>query len=105
MAVEPVIVRHHPRAICAEERVVLDNDNARRARLERLPDPVVIAVDIDAQKIDLADESSPRHYSVDVLARYPGLLRRHIGRAIGLLDRRDTGCAGVDHQACPSTFL
>ncbi|HEY4139989.1 MAG TPA: hypothetical protein VGM57_01170 [Pseudolabrys sp.] len=63
------IVRHdeqHRRSQC---RIVFDDDNARIDRCYRLPDPIIVVVDIDAEEIDVSRYTGLLAECVDVLSR------------------------------------
>src|SRR6266568_8339664 len=52
----------------AKYAVVLDDDDEGIDNIDRLPNPIVIAVDIDAQQADLAAESIVLEQCVDVVS-------------------------------------
>ena len=55
--IEVGAVRDGHRPLGTEQPVVLERDESRIAGRQRFPDPVVNAVDVDAQKIDLAGKA------------------------------------------------
>ena len=62
------VVLHDPRRGRPELGVVLDHHDARLDR-QRLPDPVVVAVDVDAEEVELL-EARGFDKRGDVLARH-----------------------------------
>ena len=59
---EVIRVWDRPRALRAEDVLELDDDDARRDRGQCLPDPVVDAVEIERQQVDLPlVEAIPRY--------------------------------------------
>src|ERR1043166_9690311 len=60
------VVGHHARKWRPQRRIIFDRDDARLDHLDGLPDPIVILVDIDAQKIDLAADATLLDQRIDV---------------------------------------
>src|SRR3954470_18482063 len=93
------VVRHGDGPLRAEERVELDDGDARPDGLERLPDPDVVAVDVDAEHVELAGEPVAAHQLVDALAGDPRVRGRHQGGAEAGTDAAQRLLAAVDHEA------
>ena len=68
MPVELRVVRNGDGPIGAKKRIVFDDDQRGRQAESALPHPVVDAVDVDAEQIDVAGKPAGRHQLVDVLA-------------------------------------
>jgi len=60
------IIRYDERHRRPQRRIVLDHHNARAHRRDRLPNPVVVVVNIDAEEIDLASHAGLLAQRVDV---------------------------------------
>ena len=88
--------------LCAEQPVVLERDESRIARRQRFPDPVIDAVDIDAQKIDLTRESLLGNERIDTLARQDAGAWRSPGAREAHDDFPDRIIAPIHHQTVPS---
>ena len=96
MPVERGIVGNGDRSIRAEHGVVFEDDDSRRTGRRRLPDPVVVAVKIEAEEVGFACTAVSGDQIVDVVAGHPcrhgGNGRKtptHLGHVIGI---------AVDHQ-------
>ena len=66
-------VGHGDRVFAAEQTVVFTNYDTRPDRIHFLPYPVVIAVDVDGEQVDLALEALLGQRVIDVLGRDPAL--------------------------------
>src|ERR1700694_4752440 len=69
------VIRHGDGAIWSEDAVVLHDGNHWLDAIDRLPNPVVIPIKVDAQEANLAFETTPSDYLVDVLASNKHSLR------------------------------
>src|SRR6202000_612362 len=72
-AVEVVVARDGDGVQVAEDGVVLADAEDRVGGGDGLPDPVVVAVDVDAEQADVAGEASGGDEVVDVLGGDEGL--------------------------------
>jgi hypothetical protein len=72
------VVGHGDGVLRAEEAVVLHGDDHRIDRLDALPDPVVVAVDVHAEQPDPAAEAGGGEERVDVVAIDPGVQRGEV---------------------------
>jgi membrane associated rhomboid family serine protease len=61
------VVRDRLRCFGQEENIVLDDHDTRRERFDRLPDPVVVAVDIDRKQVEVLGNSITTEKRFDVL--------------------------------------
>ena len=102
--VEAGLVRHHP-ILAAELGMRLGDDEPRPDAFERLPDPVVVSVDVDREQIDVTREPCLGQDVVDVLARHERSdERRRANHGVGVLrieaaSSLDQRLVGVDEQA------
>lgn len=69
------VVRHHPAHGRVELGVVLDDHDAGRDHGERFPHVIVVAVDVDAQKVRLGRQRETGHERFDVFTSHHGLLQ------------------------------
>src|SRR5207253_3121404 len=67
------VVRNRDRNIAVPVTVVFEYDDAGIDTLNRLPNPIVVPINVQGQKVDLAGKPLRRDQSVDVLDVYPGL--------------------------------
>src|SRR5690606_3412800 len=80
-ALESRIVRHGAGKLRAESCVVLDTRDSWQDAGERLPEPVIVAVDVEGQQIDLARDAAAADELAQVLARDERAFRLHAGEA------------------------
>ena len=59
-----------------QSRIVFDHDHARLDHLDRLPHPVIVEVDVDAEQIDLSVEVAASDQRIDILRRHDALQQR-----------------------------
>lgn len=57
-------------------RIVIDHDHARPDRGDRLPDPVLVVINIDTEQIDLPGHATLRDQCIDVLGVDEGVIDR-----------------------------
>jgi hypothetical protein len=91
----------------AEDGVVLADAEDRVGGRDGLPDPVVVAVDVDAEEADFAGEAGCGDEVVDVVRGDEGLFDGQIVlpvEAVGLDGGEDVG-AGVQDEAAPVVVL
>src|SRR6202035_259020 len=89
------IVRNDQRQRRPQRRVIFDHDHARLDYRDRLPDPVVVVVDIDAEEIDLAGDAALFEQRIDILGgdegfadRQPALIEKRLEIFADLFDAR-----------------
>src|SRR5262249_7835147 len=90
----------------AQGRVVLYGDEPRIDHVDRLPDPVVVVVDVDAQEVDLAAQARFRNQRIDIFRSDAALANRkppildEWGEVFA--DRRHARRIPLDPQAAPA---
>ena len=77
------IVRNGHSQVGPKYAVVFDNDDHLIDRIQFYPDPVVVAVDVDAQESDFTGKASFAQEFVDIIARDPGASR---GESVAPID-------------------
>ena len=97
------IVRRRYPSLRTEVAVVLANDYSWRNTIDRFPNPVVIAVDVDGQQSNVPRDSRFCQEAVYVFGGDERLLGLQIGRPINCIpfDEIDVARAPVDHEARP----
>ena len=76
MSGELWVVRNGHGKVGAEDAVVFDDNNYRIDYVEFFPHPVIVSINVNAQKPDLSTEAGIAQEIVDVVTSNPRLLRR-----------------------------
>src|SRR5262249_43584700 len=100
------IVRHHPAHRRRELGVVLDHHDARLDARDRLPDQVVVTVDIHAQQVEIARQRETGDQALDVVAIDHSMAYAQGARGYTVsepaFDRGDVIGVALDPRARPS---
>ena len=100
---EAGLVRDGHCAVCPEEAVVFGHENSRRDTVDRVEDPVVVAVDVDREQADVPGDAAAKEDVIHVVTVDEGrnrVDRRPPGES-ALLEEPLVGTAHVDDQAAP----
>src|ERR1700730_16975643 len=97
------VVRDGNFGVDAEMTVVFADHDARRYRLDRLPHPIIVAIDVDREQTDISCHTVIGNEPIDVFPRNEGVLSLEIAGPVYAVtpDEADVLGTAIDYQPTP----